>query len=307
MKKPRVGIVGLGEIAQKAYLPILLNQTDWTLQGAFSPTKQKRDDICKRFRMQSFDFLLSLAEEIDVAFVHSSTESHYQVVSQLLMKGIDVYVDKPLAATLDQAEKLAELSIKTNRKLMVGFNRRFAPLYIRAKELAKNTAWIRIEKHRSNRVHPISFDQTLLDDYIHLVDLARWVSEQEPVIIGGNLSLNEQNHLLFTHHSFQAGSNQQIFTGMHRMAGTNMERVEWVSEGRMIRVMDLEVLEIEEDGRVITERPSSWETILHRRGFQGAVDHFMECVAGDDQPAIDAEEALKTQHLLTRIIHDAAK
>ncbi|PGZ15037.1 virulence factor MviM, partial [Bacillus thuringiensis] len=73
-----------------------------------------------------------------------STATHYEIVSELLKKGIDVYVDKPLAATVEQAEKLVELSEKYNRKLMVGFNRRFVPMYVAAKEQANAISWIRI-------------------------------------------------------------------------------------------------------------------------------------------------------------------
>lgn len=43
MEKLRIGIVGLGGIAQKAYLPILTQARDWQLVGAFSPIKSKRN------------------------------------------------------------------------------------------------------------------------------------------------------------------------------------------------------------------------------------------------------------------------
>ena len=53
---------------------------------------------------------------------------------------------------MEQAEQLVELSEKYNRKLMVGFNRRFVPMYVAAKEQANDISWIRIEKHRTNKV-----------------------------------------------------------------------------------------------------------------------------------------------------------
>lgn len=54
----------------------------------------------------------ALIQASDAVFVHSSTESHFEVVSELLKNGKDVYVDKPLAATVEEAEKLVELSEK---------------------------------------------------------------------------------------------------------------------------------------------------------------------------------------------------
>lgn len=46
MNKLRIGVVGLGGIAQKAWLPVLVTSADWTLQGAFSPSRDKAQRIC---------------------------------------------------------------------------------------------------------------------------------------------------------------------------------------------------------------------------------------------------------------------
>lgn len=47
MNKLRIGVVGLGGIAQKAWLPVLGTSADWTLQGAFSPSREKAQLICE--------------------------------------------------------------------------------------------------------------------------------------------------------------------------------------------------------------------------------------------------------------------
>ena len=101
MTKLRVGIVGLGSIAQKAYLPILSQAADWTLVGGFSPNQQKAQPLCDSYRMACFSRLDSLAEQSDAVFVHSSTASHFSVIGELLNRGVHVYVDKPLAETLE--------------------------------------------------------------------------------------------------------------------------------------------------------------------------------------------------------------
>ena len=84
MRKPKIGVVGLGGIAKKAYLPILTNSTSFELIGAFSPTVAKREAICRAYRMESFAGLPELATSVDAAFVHSSNETHYDVVSSLI-------------------------------------------------------------------------------------------------------------------------------------------------------------------------------------------------------------------------------
>ena len=124
----RIGVVGLGSIAQKAWLPVLGAAESWTLQAAWSPGKEKALRICETWRMPYADSLDALAAQCDAVFVHTSTASHYEVVNHLLNAGVHVCVDKPLADKLSEAETLVELAARRRLTLMVGFNRRFAPL-----------------------------------------------------------------------------------------------------------------------------------------------------------------------------------
>lgn len=298
----RVGIIGLGDIAQKVYLPLLAKEENWRLVGAFTPDAKKRKRICDQYRITPFHDLPSLAIEVDAAFVHSSTASHFEVVSYLLKAGVDVYVDKPLAATDEEAEELVKLSKAYNRKLMVGFNRRFAPLYVQAKKQAADFAWVRIEKHRENKVRDVPYETTMMDDYIHLVDLVRWFADDEPTAFHGVNALTSDKNLFYTNHMFQTEKGKTVYSGMHRRAGSNQELIELTSTDRIIRVKNLEIMETEEKGKIVTTLSPSWDTILKRRGFEGAVRHFFDAIYGDERPVIDGEEAWKTQMLMSEVI-----
>lgn len=301
MRDVRIGVVGLGGIAQKAYLPILTKEDHWTLVGAFSPNESKRKEICRQYRMNDYTNLHTLAADCDAVFVHSSTETHYEIVSTLLQKGKDVYVDKPLAATLEQAEKLVELSQKSNRKLMVGFNRRFAPLYTAAKDIAVRPAWVRIDKHRPDSGgNSISF--TMLDDYIHLVDTARWLGGDDVALISGRIKPNEHGDLHTAQHSYRSNEGPDMFTAMHRQAGTDFEQVEWTAEGCVVRVRNMSRMQIEQNGQLVEKIPPSWEPVLTQRGFDGAIRHFIEAVQYNGTLLIDGEEALKSQQLVQKMI-----
>ncbi|MBP1996090.1 Gfo/Idh/MocA family protein [Paenibacillus eucommiae] len=304
MRKPRVGIVGLGDIAQKVYLPILSKEDNWSLVGAFTPNEAKRKNICTKYRIADFNSIHDLSKECDAIFIHSSTSSHFELVSYFLSNGKDVYVDKPLAATLKEAEKLVELSHKHKRKLMVGFNRRFAPMYVKAKQLSTETAWVRIEKYRNDKINAAHYADTLLDGYIHLVDTARWIGGGNLAVNSGNVQANETNNLVYAQHSFRAEHDPrvQLFTGMHRKAGTGLELLEIVGMDKIVRVKDLHTCEIEEKGKVTTSTSGSWDTILKEKGFEAAVAHFIASIEGDTAPSIDGLEALKTQQLLMRLL-----
>ncbi|HBQ78782.1 MAG TPA: virulence factor MviM, partial [Erwinia persicina] len=150
----KVGIVGLGGIAQKAWLPVLTCTDGWQIAGAFSPNQEKARPICDSYRIPLLATLDDLAAASDAVFVHSSTASHYAIVDRLLRAGVDVCVDKPLAATLSEAERLVELADRRGRKLMVAFNRRFGPRYQQLRAGSRGAAPPRREKPRRDSVGP---------------------------------------------------------------------------------------------------------------------------------------------------------
>lgn len=208
---------------------------------------------------------------------------------------------------MEQAEQLVELSEKYNRKLMVGFNRRFVPMYVAAKEQAHDISWIRIEKHRTNKVGPYTYDFTMLDDYLHIVDTARWLANDDLNAVHNMMQINEKNELLYGHHTYTTPSGLLLSTAMHRHAGTNLEQIELVTTGKIIRVKNMNTFEIEQENSVSQSGSPSWDTTLKQRGFEDAVHHFIECVQGDTKPVVDGLEGLKTQQLLQSLLDDVNK
>ncbi|MCA0981519.1 Gfo/Idh/MocA family protein [Exiguobacterium aestuarii] len=298
MQKPKIGIVGLGNIAQKAYLPILANHPLIDVIGAFSPNTSKREKICRTYRMTSFDTLEELASSVDAAFVHSSTETHYDVVAYLLERGVDVYVDKPLAATLDEAEQLVELAERLGRKLMVGFNRRFAPMYRRLQQESPSRM-IDVVKHRENDVGPQDAMFTLLDDYLHVVDTLRFLAGNELRLISGQLEVNDKQELRFARHVWQDEHGMHT-TSMHRSAGANHEHVSIVRDGERLSVDEMVTLHRFKDGQHEIETFGSWDPTLTQRGFQGAIDHFISALIDNTPIQTGGRVALETQRLVIK-------
>lgn len=94
---------------------------------------------------------------------------------------------------------------------------------------------------------------------------------------------------------------------MHRHAGTNLEQIELVTTGKIIRVKNMNTFEVEQENAVSQIGSPSWDTTLKQRGFENAVHHFIECVQGDTKPVVDGLEGLKTQQLLQSLLENANK
>lgn len=304
MTKLRVGVVGLGGIAQKAYLPILSQAADWTLVGGFSPNQQKAQPICDSYRMACFSSLDSLAQQCDAVFVHSSTASHFQVISELLRHGVHVYVDKPLAETLEQGEQLIALAEKQRKTLMVGFNRRFSPVYRQLKKEMQRPASIRMDKHRADSIGPNGLRFTLLDDYLHVVDTALWLGGSEGQLLSGSLRVTDAGELLYAEHHFACGETL-VTTSMHRRAGSQRESVQAVAEGAVYQVNDMRQW-LREDPQGMLEQPvAGWQTTLAQRGFDGAIRHFIASVSNQTVPETAGEQAISAQRVIERLLQDA--
>ncbi|HBV39715.1 MAG TPA: virulence factor MviM [Erwinia sp.] len=294
----RIGMVGLGSIAQKAWLPVLANEQGWQLVGAFSPNQQKARPICDSWRIPLYATLDALINDCDAVFVHTSTATHFSIVKQLLLAGKDVCVDKPLAATLAEAEQLVALAQQRGRKLMVAFNRRFAPRYLQLKALG-GLASLRMDKHRSDSVGPHDLFFTLLDDYLHVVDTALWLGGGG-TLQGGTLLTNDEGQMLYAEHHFYQGS-LQITTSMHRRAGTQRETVMAIADGCVWQVEDMRELCQEQASSTIIEPVPGWQSTLEQRGFVGAARHFIECVQNQTMPQTSGEQALIAQRVIEKL------
>ncbi|WP_404652146.1 Gfo/Idh/MocA family protein [Raoultella terrigena] len=301
--KLRVGVVGLGGIAQKAWLPVLGAADGWTLQAAWSPGKEKALRVCETWRIPYADSLEQLAAQCDAVFVHTSTASHFEVVSRLLGAGVHVCVDKPLADKLSDAESLVELAARRGLTLMVGFNRRFAPLYRELKAHLDDAASLRMDKHRSDSVgHDLRF--TLLDDYLHVVDTALWLAGGKARLSGGLLQTTAQGEMLYAEHHFSS-LQLEVTTSMHRRAGSQREWVQAVTDGGLYEVRDMREWQ-EERGQGVVQRPvPGWQTTLEQRGFVGCARHFIECVQNQTVPETAGEQALLAQRIVEKLWREA--
>lgn len=118
----KVGCIGLGDIAQKAYLPVLaaLPGIELHLQTRTPATLTRVADklrIPPAQRHADLDALL--AQGLDAAFVHAPTAAHPEIVTRLLEAGVPTYVDKPLAYELADSERLVTLAEERGTSLAV--------------------------------------------------------------------------------------------------------------------------------------------------------------------------------------------
>ncbi|MDF2717366.1 MAG: gfo/Idh/MocA family oxidoreductase [Paenibacillus sp.] len=303
--KKRVGIIGLGDIAQKAYLPVMAHHPRIEIAAIMSRSKETAERIGEAYRIpdRTADLSELLARELDAVFVHSPTETHAAIVWACLERGVHVYVDKPLSYKLEESEWMAEQADKRGKLLAVGFNRRFAPMYVEAKRWLEETGGFDLciaQKHRT-RQQTLLAKETLYDDMIHMIDLLLWLGAKPCEVTGWLSEQDADGRLLHASGSLRMGSSAS-FVSMNRRAGGDLEKLELHGGGRSAEIVNLDsaVLRDKREGER-TLRFGSWETVSHRRGFAGIVDHFLESLDRPDECIVRADKVLETHRLVEKL------
>lgn len=295
----RVALIGLGSIAQRAYLPVLtaLDGIDLVL---CSRDSDRLSQLGARYRVRELTQHLTdlSSKQIDAALVHAATEAHEDIVSFLLMQGIPVYVDKPLAYTLDASSRLVELSESRRCLLMVGFNRRHAPMY---RQLADEPQrrMVLMQKHR--RFSPDTPRRVVFDDFVHVVDTLRFLAPApiRDVRAEGLVREGKLHHVLVQ----LGGDGFQLVGSMNRDSGAGEEVLEVMSPSNKWMVRNMSETTHWHAGTERVRRFDDWDSVLHRRGFPQIICQFLDYVTAGYAESIVTQDALQTHALCEQIVN----
>lgn len=134
----KLGLVGLGEVAQLIHLPILQRLAEmFTLAGAYDPSPSVAHAISSRWGIeQVFDSVDAMiaSPDIDALLIMSPDQYHGLHARAALQAGKHVLIEKPCCLTMDDLGALSDVAEQTDRIAMVGYMRRFAPAFLEAKK-----------------------------------------------------------------------------------------------------------------------------------------------------------------------------
>ncbi|AQW49586.1 Gfo/Idh/MocA family protein [Streptomyces violaceusniger] len=301
----RVGVVGAGNIASIAQLPTLVQRDDVELRALVS----RREDPSPLQRRWGFsnvyrtvDAMLD-AEKLDAVFVLTPRSEHVAAVESALRAGIDVFCEKPLATSTSDSVRLAELADKHGRILMVGLNRRFAPVYVAARETfgAAGASFCVAQKNRAGSEYRATFENA-----IHMVDLLRWFCGGDVVEVtsaaAGTDPWEEDGTAALIR--FSTGNTGLLVAA--RTAGAWGEKLDAYGQMRSAEVIAPDTVAVTADGartvRSMSPEAFGWATATETFGFADAVRHFLDRVKDRRQPLTSGWEAVKTQQLLDKIL-----
>jgi len=171
--KLRGAVVGVGYLgnfhAQK-----IKAHPEAELVGVCDFSYEQAQTVAASLQTQAYRKPEELFGKVDYVHIAASTQSHFDLAAQFLKQKIPVLVEKPIAATIAQAETLCELAEKNKTLLTVGHIERFNPAFRFLKENNSDVSYLEI-----NRLAPFrsrGSDVSVIHDLtIHDIDLVTWI------------------------------------------------------------------------------------------------------------------------------------
>ncbi|MFP4020238.1 MAG: Gfo/Idh/MocA family protein [Halanaerobium sp.] len=295
----KIGIIGLGDIAQKAYLPLITQMKE--VEPYFcTRTESTLKDLGKKYRVDrlytSIDRLLE--EDLDAAFVHAATEAHYSLVKKLLKNEIPVFVDKPISYHIEQTEELISLAQDKQLVLMTGFNRRYVPTYRSLLEI-KNPKTIIMEKNRTYQ--PGEARSFILDDFIHVIDTISYLMGEVELDQIEVDKIRRNDQLIQVILSLKNGENKAVGI-MNRDNAITEETLEVMGLKAKKKIKNVTQIVDYTDGGEKISQTAGWNKMGYDRGFVDMIAEFLKRVKKGKNNRQELEADILTHRLAEKVI-----
>ncbi|MBM3162315.1 MAG: Gfo/Idh/MocA family oxidoreductase [Chlorobi bacterium] len=169
----RIGVIGtgkLGEFHTRLLGEIARESSGVHFSGIFDRNTDRAAEISQKYDIDRFDSIEELSLNCDAAIIATTTSTHYDIARHLLRGKKHLFIEKPITATLEEADELIRLEEENGVRIQVGHIERFNPALRAVESYIGEPMYIQAERLSgfSLRVTDVS---VVLDLMIHDIDL----------------------------------------------------------------------------------------------------------------------------------------
>ena len=165
----KIGLFGVGHLG-KFHLQNWKDIEGVEIVGFYDPNDANAAAVSAKFGIERFSETDQLLDLIDAADIIAPTNHHFAICEKALRKGKHVFVEKPMADTMEEARKIVQLVKESGVKFQVGHVERFNPAFLALKRYKLNPMFI--EVHRLAQFNPRGTEvSVILDLMIHDIDI----------------------------------------------------------------------------------------------------------------------------------------
>lgn len=301
-QKLRAAVVGVGYLgnfhAQK-----YKNNPHCELVGVCDASQEQAQKIASALGTTAYTNPKDLIGKVDLVTIATSTRFHYELAAMFVEAGIPVNVEKPMTATLEQAEKLFEASEKKKSFLTVGHIERFNPSINEVVKQMKGEA----NHFELTRWAPFNLRgsdvSVVFDLMIHDIDLMFWLCDNAKVTnhsVQGDVIVSKEPDSVTGHFDLALGNGtkKSVYMSINRSSGKGVRQLKAYSRAKTVSANtgthDVEMYEFNSTAEKVEDKikTTNW-TVAKVDALQEETNHFVECVLNSKKPLITAEDGLR--------------
>ena len=316
-KKPKIGVVGAGHLG-KHHIKHLSNHSGVEFVGVFDINTESLKNICSEFSVNALQSMEETISCCDAVHIVTPTNTHFDIAKKFLDHKKDVFIEKPLTNTVEEASSLISLAKENGCIIQVGHIERFNPTINKLKELVDNPHYIEIE-----RLAPFQARGTevpvVLDLMVHDIDLILEMvdSPLESVQASGAKMMSNTIDLAHAHIKFENGVVANLKSS--RISQNYVRKIRTYQKN-FYSITDLMIPQIElyglERHNMFSEKLRSQEVetnsgvkTLHYEKFVPEnkdalleeINDFVHCINTRSKPNVDGQAGAKALEIALQI------
>lgn len=165
----KVGVFGVGHLG-KFHLNNWREMSNVEITGFYDPNDAAAKEVETAYKIKRYEDPKELINQVDAVDIVSPTPFHFELCAMAIRKGKHVFVEKPMANTMEEAKEIVKLTREAGVKLQVGHVERFNPALLALNDTRLNPMFI--EVHRLAQFNPRGTEvSVILDLMIHDIDI----------------------------------------------------------------------------------------------------------------------------------------
>lgn len=310
----RVGVIGVGNMGQH-HTRVLSLLKDVELVGVSDINVERGLDTASKYRVRFFENYLDLLPHVDAVCVAVPTRLHHTVGMNCLQAGVHVLIEKPIAASITEAESLVNAAAEFNCILQVGHIERFNPAFQELSKVLKTEELLALEADRmspySNRANDVS---VVLDLMIHDIDLLLELASAPVVkLTASGSSCSDSGYLDYVTATLGFANGMVATLTSSKVTHRKIRRITAHCKNSLTEAdfLNHEILIhrqttancMTDYGQVLYRQDGLIEKVYtsNIEPLHAELEHFVNCVRGGNQPSVGGEQALKALRLASSI------
>ena len=310
----RIGVIGVGNMGQH-HTRVLSLLKDVELVGISDINVERGLDTASKYRARFFEDYHDLLAHVDAVCVAVPTRLHHSVGMTCLQAGVHVLIEKPIAASIAEAESLVNAAAEAHCILQVGHIERFNPAFQELHKVLKTEEILAIEAHRmspySDRANDVS---VVLDLMIHDIDLLLELTGSSVVRLtaSGSRAANS-GYLDYVTATLGFASGIVATLTASKVTHRKIRRISAHCKNSLTEAnfLNNEILIHRQTtancrtdyGQVLYRQDGLIEKVYtsNIEPLHAELEHFVSCVRGGKPPSVGGEQALKALRLASLI------